>query len=163
MQHRLEVCSLDFTTSPTYHTHNCSHPELLEMELDVLYDHIGSAPVVTGFPAFAKRLADKELPHGAEVIVGIHARLLKQRQPLTLTPASPVIPSSLSPAPATIELLPPTVKKVTPPTVFGSSSGFAKYQPEGSSVIGVSLVSAPQNPSAPINGKKLPASKAVRR
>ncbi|KAF8124553.1 hypothetical protein EV363DRAFT_1586821 [Boletus edulis] len=61
-----------------------SHSQLLEMELDVLYAHIGSPPVVTGFPALAQRIAQKELRHGADIIVGIHTRLLKERQPLPL-------------------------------------------------------------------------------
>ena len=53
------------------------HPELLEMELDVLYAHIASSTVVAGFPDFARRIANKELPHGADIIIGIHTRLLR--------------------------------------------------------------------------------------
>lgn len=83
MQHRREVrsrspLSHDVGRLPKQH---CSHPQLLEMELDVLYAHIGSAPVVAGFPALARRIADKGFPHGADIIVGIHARLLTERQP----------------------------------------------------------------------------------
>ncbi|KAF8554152.1 hypothetical protein OG21DRAFT_1413167, partial [Imleria badia] len=37
------------------------HPELLEMELDMLYAHIASAAVVADFPALARRIANKEL------------------------------------------------------------------------------------------------------
>jgi hypothetical protein len=69
-----------------------SYPQLLEMELDVLYAHIESAPVVTGFPALAKRIAHKELLHGADIIVGIHKRLLKERQTLQSAPTPPPIP-----------------------------------------------------------------------
>ncbi|KAF8546791.1 hypothetical protein OG21DRAFT_1490813 [Imleria badia] len=57
------------------------HPELLEMELDVLYDHIASPAVVADFPALARRIANKELVHGADIIVGIHTRLLKDPHP----------------------------------------------------------------------------------
>ena len=60
------------------------HPELLEMELDVMYTHIGSSPVVASFSALAKRIANKELPHGADIIVGIHSRLLDDPHPLQL-------------------------------------------------------------------------------
>ncbi|KAH0826789.1 hypothetical protein J3R83DRAFT_5207 [Lanmaoa asiatica] len=75
------------------------HSQLLDMELDVLYTHIASPTVVTGFPALAQRIANKELPHGADIIVGIHARLLKGRHPLPLTPIPPQPP--LSPSPST--------------------------------------------------------------
>ena len=68
------------------------------MELDVLYAHIASPPVVTGLPALARRIAHKELPHGANIIVGIHARLLKERHPLPSTPPTPCVPPPLSPS-----------------------------------------------------------------
>ena len=59
------------------------------MELDVLYSHIASPPVVANFAALAQRIANKELPHGADIIVGIHARLLKESYPLPFKPAPP--------------------------------------------------------------------------
>lgn len=96
------------------------------MELDVLYAHIASLPVVTGFPALAQRIALGKLPHGAEIIVGIHARVLEERRPLPSIampalespPASP--PSALSvfdiPVPSVweLELLPPPQATVVP-------------------------------------------------
>ncbi|KAG6377271.1 hypothetical protein JVT61DRAFT_15054 [Boletus reticuloceps] len=87
-----------------------SHPQLLEMELDVLYAHIGSPPVVTGFPALAQRIAQKELRHGADIIVGIHTRLLKERQPLPLL-------SRLT-SPISRPLTPPPVVPCFPPPPF---------------------------------------------
>jgi hypothetical protein len=57
------------------------------MELDVLYTHIASPPVVANFSGLAQRIANKELPHGADIIVGIHARLLKESHPLPFKPA----------------------------------------------------------------------------
>ncbi|KAG9310048.1 hypothetical protein JVU11DRAFT_10091 [Chiua virens] len=53
------------------------YPKLLEMELDVLYSLLASPLVVTGFPVLAQRIANKELAHGADVIIGIHTRLLR--------------------------------------------------------------------------------------
>ncbi|KAG6369519.1 hypothetical protein JVT61DRAFT_14317 [Boletus reticuloceps] len=87
-----------------------SHPQLLEMELDVLYAHIGSPPVVTGFPALAQRIAQKELRHGADIIVGIHTRLLKERQPLPLL-------SRLT-SPISRPLTPPPAVPCSPPPLF---------------------------------------------
>ena len=68
------------------------------MELDILYAHIASLPVVAGLPALARSIAHKELPHGADIIVGIHARLLKERQPLPSTPTPAVPPPLPSPS-----------------------------------------------------------------
>jgi len=75
------------------------------MELDVLYTHIASPPVVTGLPALAQRIAHKELLHGADIIVGIHARLLKERFPLPPTPVPSV------PPPPTFSLPPPVLSE----------------------------------------------------
>ena len=55
----------------------------------MLYSHIASSPVVANFPAFAKRIANKELPHGADIILGIHARLLREPHPLPFRSADP--------------------------------------------------------------------------
>ena len=76
---------------------NCSHPQLLEMELDVLYAHIASPPVVTGLPALTRRIAHNELPHGTNIIAGIHARYLKERHPLPPTSA-PSVEAGVFPA-----------------------------------------------------------------
>ena len=71
---------------PVIGSRRVRYPRLLEMELDVLHSLIESPSVVTHFPALAKRIANKELPHGADVIVGIHTRFLK-RPRLESTPA----------------------------------------------------------------------------
>ncbi|KAI9458730.1 hypothetical protein HD554DRAFT_2029541 [Boletus coccyginus] len=64
-----------------------THPQLLEMALDVLYSHIASPPVVAHFSDLARRIANKELSHGADIVVGVHARLLREPHPLPLKPA----------------------------------------------------------------------------
>lgn len=66
------------------------------MELDVLYSHIGPPKVVADFPALARRIANKELPHGADIIVGIHSRLLTQRNPLAFFEPAPPPPLPLT-------------------------------------------------------------------
>ena len=60
----------------------------------MLYSHIASPPVVADFAALAQRIADKELAHGAAIIVGIHERLLKERRLLSLS-LKPGPPTSL--------------------------------------------------------------------
>lgn len=106
------------------------HSRLLEVELDVLYSHIGSPPVVAGFPALAQRIANRELPQGADIIVGIHERLLKGRHPspLTPTPSLPLAPSSGTP-------LRPPLSFCGPPTqVARDMSDTVENEPEPSDV-----------------------------
>ncbi|KAI9458721.1 hypothetical protein HD554DRAFT_2317104 [Boletus coccyginus] len=79
------------------------YPQLLEMELDMLYTYIASPPVITGLPALAQHIAHKEIPHGADIIVGIHARILKERFPLPSIPT----PSTLPLSPTFSSLAPP--------------------------------------------------------
>ncbi|KAG6375007.1 hypothetical protein JVT61DRAFT_3786 [Boletus reticuloceps] len=59
------------------------------MELDVLYAHIASPTVVAHFAALAQRVAQRELPHEADIMIGIHTRLLKAHHPFALKPAAP--------------------------------------------------------------------------
>ncbi|KIJ12317.1 hypothetical protein PAXINDRAFT_118183 [Paxillus involutus ATCC 200175] len=65
------------------------YPPLLEMLLDTLYAHIASRPVVAGLPALARRIANKELLHGADIVIGLHTRILQEHHPLALIPPSP--------------------------------------------------------------------------
>lgn len=99
------------------------------MELDVLYTHIASPPVVTGFFELAQRIANKELPHGADIIVGIHERLLKGRHPLPSTstspkpspPRGPLFPS-LDPPGSSYELPTPVVRDLNDTTEPSTST-----------------------------------------
>ena len=94
VQPRLEVRPLDLSFSHLEaHVSAYRHPELLEMELDVLYTHIGSPPVVSGFRGLAQRIVLRELPHGVDVIVGIHERVLKARQLSSPPPVPPLTES----------------------------------------------------------------------
>ncbi|KAG6375024.1 hypothetical protein JVT61DRAFT_3803 [Boletus reticuloceps] len=68
------------------------------MELDVLYAHIASPTVVANFAALAQRVAQRELPHGADIMIGIHTRLLKAHHPFALKPEAPaptLLPASM--------------------------------------------------------------------
>ena len=62
----------------------------------MLYSHIASPPVVENFPILAERIAHNELPHGKDIIVGIHMRLLKKHHPFSLITAAPALPPSSS-------------------------------------------------------------------
>ena len=89
----------------------------------MLYTHIGSPPVVSGFRGLAQRIALRELPHGADVIVGIHERVLRARQsssaprtPITLPCASPTMPISDSAPVSPVEAPPGGAVCAQPPS-----------------------------------------------
>ena len=50
----------------------------------MLYSHIASGPIIAGLPVLARRIANNEFPHGADIVIGIHQRLLKQPPPMAL-------------------------------------------------------------------------------
>jgi len=82
--------SLTFNSGRRFLTNsNGRYPQLLGMELDVLYSCIGSPVVVANFAAFAQHIANRDLPHGADIIVSMHARLLKALDPFSLKPGDP--------------------------------------------------------------------------
>ncbi|KAI6042178.1 hypothetical protein EDC04DRAFT_2972895 [Pisolithus marmoratus] len=54
------------------------HLAVLEMELDLLSEKVASPLIVEGLPKLMTRIADKELPHGAGIIVGLHMRILQK-------------------------------------------------------------------------------------
>lgn len=70
----------------------------------MLYSRIGSPTVVANFAALAQHIANKDLPHGADIIVSMHARLLKALGPFSLKPGgsvsqcSSVLPKLVEPA-----------------------------------------------------------------
>lgn len=86
------------------------------MELDVLYEHIASPPVVTGLSALVRRIANKELPHGADIVVGLHTRILKEHYPYALLTPPPLIDSGAPMSPPRVPTLP------TPPACPSMSS-----------------------------------------
>ncbi|KAL4077373.1 hypothetical protein J3A83DRAFT_4368692 [Scleroderma citrinum] len=53
------------------------YPRVLEMELNMLSEKIATIPIVKGLPALMRRISQKEFPHGAEIIIGLHTRILQ--------------------------------------------------------------------------------------
>ena len=122
----------------------------------MLYAQIASPTVVTGFPALAQRIALKELPHGADIIVGIHARLLKERQSLASTPTPAFAPSPLEssihlspsvplvdPSPAVCEVASEPTEAKSKPFSFVDSPPAVRAQDQGKPIEGQSKPSAP--------------------
>jgi len=56
------------------------YPDVLRMQIDVLYKHIASKPVANHLPNFAERLAQGGMPHGAAVILELHLKMVSEVQ-----------------------------------------------------------------------------------
>ncbi|KAI6137906.1 hypothetical protein BKA82DRAFT_4163769 [Pisolithus tinctorius] len=71
------------------------YPAVLELELDLLAEEIVSAPIVEGLPHLMRRIAQKELSHGADILIGYNTRILRKHYLSTRpTPAARHPPSS---------------------------------------------------------------------
>ncbi|KAI6038872.1 hypothetical protein EDC04DRAFT_3141189 [Pisolithus marmoratus] len=78
------------------------YPDVLELQLDLLAQEIASPPIVEGFPHLMRRIAQKELSHGADIMIGLHTRILQkhyspqQPTPVALSSGAPPKPALLS-------------------------------------------------------------------
>jgi hypothetical protein len=63
------------------------------MEVDSLFQHVTTPTVIKDFPTLMKRIAGADLPHGADILIQLHRRMLRQLYPGTLSPlhAPPIV------------------------------------------------------------------------
>ncbi|KAI6038873.1 hypothetical protein EDC04DRAFT_3090475 [Pisolithus marmoratus] len=52
--------------------------EVLELELDLLVEKLATFPVIQGLPQLVRRIARNELSHGADILIGLHTRILQK-------------------------------------------------------------------------------------
>ena len=82
-----------YYTSTMNHTSGMNrYSRVLELELDLLLQKIATPPIVEGLPTLMRRISQKELPHGADVIIGLHTRILRlhyARELAQIRPSSP--------------------------------------------------------------------------
>ncbi|KAG2130712.1 hypothetical protein DEU56DRAFT_982052 [Suillus clintonianus] len=71
-------------------------PLILEMEVESLFQHITSATVMNDFPTFIKRIGGADLPHGVDILIKLHERMLRQHYPRVFSPEPPSSKSSES-------------------------------------------------------------------
>ncbi|KAG2130715.1 hypothetical protein DEU56DRAFT_982055 [Suillus clintonianus] len=64
-------------------------PPILEMEVESLFQLITSATVMKDFPTFIKRIGGADLPHGVDILIKLHERMLRQHYPRIFSPAPP--------------------------------------------------------------------------
>lgn len=54
------------------------YPEILQMHVQVLLQHITSVPVIQNLPSLIRRIVDSELPHGGDIIIDLYQKFLLQ-------------------------------------------------------------------------------------
>ncbi|OAX32142.1 hypothetical protein K503DRAFT_677382, partial [Rhizopogon vinicolor AM-OR11-026] len=52
------------------------YPAILQMQVEVLLKHIASVPVMQNIPSLIRRIADSQLPHGADIILDLYQKVL---------------------------------------------------------------------------------------
>jgi len=57
------------------------YPAILEMQVEVLLQHIASIHVIQNMASLVRRIADSQLPHGADIIIHLYQKVLLQYHP----------------------------------------------------------------------------------
>ncbi|KAG2114968.1 hypothetical protein BD769DRAFT_1363583 [Suillus cothurnatus] len=73
------------------------YPAILQMNVEVLLEHIASIPVIQNVPSLLKRIADSQLPHGADIVINLYQKFLLQYHPRALALANAPIESTPPP------------------------------------------------------------------
>lgn len=81
------------------------YPEILQMHVEVLLKHITSVPVIQNIPSLVKRIADSQLPHGADILIDLYQKFLLQYHPRALALANAPTEMEWTPSQSDGELL----------------------------------------------------------
>jgi hypothetical protein len=63
---------------PLTNSHDIRYPEILQMHVQVLLQHITSVPVIQNLPSLIRRIVDSQLPHGGDIIIDLYQKFLLQ-------------------------------------------------------------------------------------
>ncbi|KAG2037930.1 hypothetical protein BDR03DRAFT_981933 [Suillus americanus] len=94
------------------------YPAILQMQVQVLIQHIASVPVIQNMPSLIRRIVDSQLPHGADIIIDLYQKFLLQYHPPALAPADP---PKKEPSPQRGGFAFESSKAGVPDSVFGKS------------------------------------------
>ncbi|KAG0706116.1 hypothetical protein DFH29DRAFT_996270 [Suillus ampliporus] len=64
------------------------YPAILQIQVEVLLQHISSVSVIQNIPSLLRRIADSQLPHGADIIIDLYQKILLRYHPLALALAN---------------------------------------------------------------------------
>lgn len=80
------------------------YPEILQMHIQVLLQHITSVPVIQNLPSLVRRIVDSQLPHGGDIIIDLYQKFLLQYHPRALALANPPTETESAPSQSDGEL-----------------------------------------------------------
>jgi hypothetical protein len=63
---------------PFANSRDIRYPEILQMHVQVLLQHITSVPVIQNLPSLVRRIVDSQLPHGGDIIIDLYQQFLLQ-------------------------------------------------------------------------------------
>ncbi|KAI6137904.1 hypothetical protein BKA82DRAFT_4163747 [Pisolithus tinctorius] len=100
--------------------------DVLEFELDLLAQNLATIPVIQGFPQLMRRIAKNELAHGADILIGLHTRIIRQHYlPVPNTTSSSTRPTpTFSPTPPTTTVPPVQPATTVPLTQPAATTAF---------------------------------------
>ncbi|KAG1896542.1 uncharacterized protein F5891DRAFT_1175124 [Suillus fuscotomentosus] len=90
------------------------YPAILQMNVEVLLQHIASIPVIQNIPSLLRRINDSQLPHGADIIIDLYQKFLLQYHPQAFALANAPI-GSTSPPQRTDSVLNTPIGSTSPP------------------------------------------------
>ncbi|KAG1794267.1 uncharacterized protein BJ212DRAFT_1413272 [Suillus subaureus] len=85
-------------------TSNVRYAAILQMNVEVLLQHIASVPVIQNIPSLLRRIADSQLPHGADIVIDLYQKFLLRYHPRALALANTPIESTPPPQSTTGDL-----------------------------------------------------------
>lgn len=91
------------------------YPEILQMHVQVLLQHITSVPVIQNLPSLIRRIVDSELPHGGDIIIDLYQKFLLQYHPRALALANAPTQTESAPSQSDGE---PGCGRICPPTML---------------------------------------------
>ncbi|KAG1818191.1 uncharacterized protein BJ212DRAFT_1480008 [Suillus subaureus] len=109
------------------------YPAILQMQVQVLIQHIASVPVIQNIPALVRRIVDSQLPHGADIIIDLYQKFLLQCHPRALALANSPTEKEPSPQPGAFG----QSGVGAPVSIFGQSGAAAPVSVFGQSGAGV--------------------------
>jgi hypothetical protein len=62
-------------------------PAILDMEVEILFQNIVTPTITKDFPTLIQRIASANLPHGADILIKLHKKMLRHHYPGVLSPA----------------------------------------------------------------------------
>jgi hypothetical protein len=64
------------------------YPAILQMQVQVLVQHIAAVPVIQNIPSLIRKIVDSQLPHGADIMIDLYQNFLLQHHPQALARAN---------------------------------------------------------------------------